>query len=141
MIRTCLRMTTLPGESLCSMSPSSSLFSLPLHMSLQITEVDYYSYHSFNANQTVIYPFHEACYEIFARYLFDDPDTSKIDKDILFSAMDSLCEEYARSLELDYGSIEGPEQTWDSIAGEEVILSSLIPTFLTMLTMISSTRS
>ncbi|KAF2119207.1 hypothetical protein BDV96DRAFT_567199 [Lophiotrema nucula] len=75
---------------------------------------------SYDENALPAFPFHETCYELLARALFGEPDTTRIDKDVLYSIFTPLCDDYARSLDqVDYGGIEGIDQTWECIQGEE----------------------
>ncbi|OCL02984.1 hypothetical protein AOQ84DRAFT_326619 [Glonium stellatum] len=76
-------------------------------------------YHSFDPNETQVFPFHWCCFKILARALTGSPDTSKIDKDTLYNVMAELSPDYGSSLQLEYGNINGREQFWESIAGEE----------------------
>jgi hypothetical protein len=64
------------------------------------------------------FPFHEECYWVLARHLgYKDP--KYINKDVLYSVMSQLSEEYGVNLNLDYGGVTG-EQFWSCEAGHEV---------------------
>lgn len=69
-----------------------------------------------------MFPFHEACYIVLARALHNDPDTTRIDKDALYTTMIEQDYNYCflQSLWLDYGHFDWKEQTWPFSAGYEV---------------------
>lgn len=66
-------------------------------------------------------PFHEVCYQIFARSLGYE-DAKEIDKDVLYGVMNRKI--IGSRLDLSYGDIEGPCQYWDSRSGFEVCIMS-----------------
>jgi hypothetical protein len=84
-------------------------------------------YTNFGLHVGICFPFHEECYEIFARCLFGTPDIRRIDKDALYTAMERALETHDRcfnvprgcALDLYYGDIEGPDSYWKCIGGEE----------------------
>jgi hypothetical protein len=85
------------------------------------TSADPISYHAYNSNEILVFPFHETCFKVLCRSFFGHENVTKIDKDILYSVLSQLNDEdYSRYLDVDYGEIEGMEQTWDCISGEEV---------------------
>jgi len=76
-------------------------------------------------------PFHDLCFKIFAQVLRNktairdnhwNPDTSIVDKDILFDTMSSLFVEYQRALNLNYNELDEHkrEQYWECRDGDEV---------------------
>lgn len=65
-----------------------------------------------------VFPFHEACYALLARSLYDSADPACIDKDVLYKVMQELVD--GATLRFDYGGIWGADQFWDSYPGEEV---------------------
>ena len=69
-----------------------------------------------------MFPFHEACYTILARALYNDPDTTRIDKDALYTTiiLHEQVDGRYNSLSLDYGHFDNSEQFWLSNAGYEV---------------------
>jgi hypothetical protein len=73
---------------------------------------------------TIVFPFHETCSKVLCRSLFGHENVTEIDKDILYSVLSQLNGEgysrLMRKLNVDYGGIEGMEQVWDCISGEEV---------------------
>ena len=76
---------------------------------------------SVNEDMSPVFPFHEACYQLLARRLFNIPDIRRIDKDTLYSAMSRLYQsEWASTLNLNYGHSNVMEQFWLCILGEEV---------------------
>lgn len=66
------------------------------------------------------YPFHEACYTIFAKYL-GSSDPADIEKDVMYKTARKLFGNGRRSLMVDYG-VDGGEQFWANQPGEEVRL-------------------
>jgi hypothetical protein len=69
----------------------------------------------------IAFPFHETCLKVLCRSLFGHENVMMIDKDILHSVFSQLKGEmYPCQLLVDYGGIEGMEQIWDCISGEEV---------------------
>jgi hypothetical protein len=68
--------------------------------------------------ETIAFPIHEACFKLFTRYVATK-DRKKVDKDVLYEVMCQKTTEMGNSLDLVYGNIEGPEQFWESFAGEE----------------------
>jgi hypothetical protein len=45
---------------------------------------------------------------------------NKIDKDLLYSVMTQLANDSRGMLDVDYGDIDGIDQTWECLSGEEV---------------------
>ena len=76
-------------------------------------------YHSYNQDDMIGYPFHETCYDIFAKNL-GCMDKQEIDKDVLYTAMSQKCGADDSALQLDYGCIEGKDQYWSCAMGYEV---------------------
>ncbi|KAK3291519.1 uncharacterized protein B0H64DRAFT_330444 [Chaetomium fimeti] len=68
----------------------------------------------------VAFPFHPCCFSILTDVLAGSTDVTTIDKDALYSAMCELVTPYASCLRINYGDINGRDQTWVSIPGEEV---------------------
>lgn len=81
-----------------------------------------FSYYCFDGDESPAIPFHDRCYyEVLSRALTGYPDSDDIDKDILYSIMAELSQEYVRRLKLDYGSPDpSAEQYWESRYGDEV---------------------
>jgi hypothetical protein len=68
-----------------------------------------------------VFPLHESCFAVLCRSLVGHEDITELDKDILYSVFSQLNKGgYSRHLDVDYGGIQGMEQTWDCISGEEV---------------------
>ncbi|KAF2175171.1 hypothetical protein K469DRAFT_743420 [Zopfia rhizophila CBS 207.26] len=80
---------------------------------------NYSCYQSLNANDTPVFPFHEACHKVLARSLTGHDDVEKIDNDILYHVMAQHTSESGTVLNLDYGEIKGLDQCWECILGEE----------------------
>lgn len=79
----------------------------------------YPCYTSYDPNESPVFPFHDACFQILTHSL-GYKDTEQIDKDALYTSMaQCLNRDYDRTLDLDYGDVEGAEQFWDCISGEE----------------------
>jgi hypothetical protein len=76
-------------------------------------------YHAYEPEEeTPAFPMHEACFKLLTKCLATEKD-KKIDKDVLYDVMHQSMEELARNLELDYGPIDGAQQSWECYAGEE----------------------
>lgn len=73
-------------------------------------------------NTFACFPFHTTCYEILARAIFGNPDTTRIDKYAMYMAMQQIqvASGSRQHLGLDYGEIGGMDRTWSSVPGEEV---------------------
>jgi hypothetical protein len=61
---------------------------------------------------------HEACYKIFTKCVATE-DKKSVDKDVLYAVMLQSMSEMARCLDLNYGPVDGAEQFWQCLAGEE----------------------
>lgn len=83
---------------------------------------DYMCYTTFESDQHPTYPLHEACLQVLAKCLGLQKE-DEIDRDVLYAVLSQNSEDYAPALSLDYGQIEGPEQFWSSIPGEEYVVS------------------
>jgi hypothetical protein len=87
-----------------------------------LDRADQLSYDS--EEDTIVFPFHEICFDVLVQSLFCHENASKIDKDILYSVLSQLngggSSRRLLKLNVDYGGIEGMEQTWDCISGDEV---------------------
>jgi hypothetical protein len=68
--------------------------------------------------ETVAFPIHEACFKLFTKHVATG-ERRKVDKDVLYAVMCQKTGEMGKSLELNYGNIEGPDQFWESMAGDE----------------------
>lgn len=75
---------------------------------------------SYSFTGPAAFPFHPCCLSLLTGVLTGSTDVAKVDKDALYSAMSELVTRYGSRLELDYGGINGNDQTWESIPGEEV---------------------
>ncbi|KAK3303774.1 uncharacterized protein B0T15DRAFT_541215 [Chaetomium strumarium] len=75
----------------------------------------------------LVFPFHYCCFNILAQVLTADDDTTKIDKDALFDTMAGLVKTHSVCLDIDYGSISGQDQRWESIPGEEFSVTNPSP--------------
>jgi hypothetical protein len=76
-------------------------------------------YHAYEPEVDVpAFPMHDACYKLLTRCLATK-ERSKIDKDVLHAVMLQNKRELAKSLSLDYGQLDGPEQFWECYAGDE----------------------
>ncbi|KAF2702894.1 hypothetical protein K504DRAFT_463925 [Pleomassaria siparia CBS 279.74] len=83
------------------------------------TGEDYHTcFHTSDTNETVSFPFHETCYYILARSLGYTRQEC-IDKDAMYTAMRHNVQSNASRLDLDYGCINGVEQSWECQPGEE----------------------
>ncbi|KAF2451988.1 hypothetical protein P171DRAFT_376537, partial [Karstenula rhodostoma CBS 690.94] len=85
----------------------------------------YDSYGSFRIetpDQHPTYPFHEACLQVLAKCL-GLRKKGEIDRDVLYAVLSQNSKDHDPALSLDYGEIEGPEQFWESISGEEYVVS------------------
>ncbi|KAL4941996.1 hypothetical protein BDV06DRAFT_171253 [Aspergillus oleicola] len=69
-----------------------------------------------------IYPFHQDCLEVFSRAIQGNADTGTIDKRALFRAFNSQSD--MLRLDLPYGDLDGPDQDWISVPGEEYAVIS-----------------
>ena len=67
------------------------------------------------------FPFHEACYKILSRNL-GFVDEKGLGRDVLYGVLKQNIDRYARGLNLDYGCIQGANQFWECLPGEEVSL-------------------
>ncbi|KAH5253954.1 hypothetical protein HBI71_143270 [Parastagonospora nodorum] len=77
------------------------------------------TYHAYEPEKEVpSFPVHEACFKILTE-CFATEKRQKVDKDVLYAVMQQNMESMARKLSLDYGTIEGADQFWECIAGEE----------------------
>ena len=76
-------------------------------------------FHAFDANDTMAFPFHEACFAILSRCLGYE-DVKDIDKDLLYDVLASDTVDYGGRLGLDYGLVQSCHQFWDCLPGEEV---------------------
>ncbi|KAK2766097.1 hypothetical protein FQN54_007612 [Arachnomyces sp. PD_36] len=72
------------------------------------------AYHNFHDGS---FPIHWSCFDILTRALIGDANDSDLDKEALYDAMFKLSGD--KRLCLDYGTISGPEQFWESVPGEE----------------------
>lgn len=80
---------------------------------------EYSTYHAYEPEkESICFPIHEACFKILTECLATE-GRQKVDKDILYAVMQQNTENMARKLSLDYGTIEGADQFWECIAGEE----------------------
>lgn len=79
-------------------------------------EDDLTCFHAYNPDQIPCYPFHEECYKILAKVLGHDKYQA-IDKDVLYGVMTAHSNDYG--LDLSYGDINGTEQFWECVPGEE----------------------
>lgn len=79
-------------------------------------EDDLTCYCAYNPDQIPCFPFHEECYKILAKVLGYERYQA-IDKDVLYAVMTAHGDD--RGLDLPYGDINGAEQFWDCIPGEE----------------------
>ncbi|KAF4341370.1 f-box domain protein [Fusarium beomiforme] len=68
-----------------------------------------------------VFPVHDACLSILAKNLTGSFDSNLIRKDILFEIMECLVSSNS-ALDIDYGSIVGPQQFWVSGRGEEYLI-------------------
>jgi hypothetical protein len=84
------------------------------------------SFNSSVPSDIVVFPFHESCLVVLCRVLSGHDDVTEIDKDILYAALWQLTKGVSRSLCVDYGGIQGMDQTWESIPGEEVWFAGVI---------------
>lgn len=55
-----------------------------------------------------------------ANEMNEDHGVNKIDKDLLYSVMTQLVSNYPRKLDVNYGNINGIDQSWECVSGEEV---------------------
>ncbi|KAH8687792.1 hypothetical protein BGZ60DRAFT_16482 [Tricladium varicosporioides] len=91
-------------------------------------------YMTFEPGDTFAAPFHPPCFQVFAQVLkyqrsgkIDGvADISSISKEILWTAMSKLHEEYEHVLSLDYGELEedAREQYWGCTPGHEAWVSN-----------------
>ncbi|KAF2119682.1 hypothetical protein BDV96DRAFT_642695 [Lophiotrema nucula] len=82
----------------------------------------YYScYMSSDVDDRAVFPFHELCYELLARYITGQPKPAKINKDIMYSTLSQLYkQEWGGVLSyVNYGHVNGGEQFWTCVSGEE----------------------
>ncbi|KAK4103397.1 hypothetical protein N658DRAFT_557267 [Parathielavia hyrcaniae] len=82
------------------------------------TETSLYCYRKQQLSGLLVFPFHNCCLDIFTQALTGVNNALKIDKDTLFDAMAALVNTHSACLALDYGSISGQEQYWESVPGE-----------------------
>ncbi|KAF3035100.1 hypothetical protein E8E12_003677 [Didymella heteroderae] len=84
-------------------------------------------YHSFNSGETAAFPFHDACYEVFARSL--GIREAEINKDVLYDVMElhRSPSDMLRHLDLDYAHLEGAEQFWQCFSGLEYCVADPSP--------------
>jgi hypothetical protein len=76
-------------------------------------------YHAYKPDEEIpAFPIHEACFKLLTRCLATD-DRKNVDKDVLYAVMLQNVTEMAHHLGLDYGPIQGAEQTWECHTGEE----------------------
>ncbi|KLJ09372.1 hypothetical protein EMPG_15235 [Blastomyces silverae] len=66
-----------------------------------------------------VFPFHWECFCLLAWALDHETEPNNLDRTVLYEVMKEFSQVYS-FLELDYGQIEGPEQDWYSVPGEEV---------------------
>ncbi|UKZ74792.1 hypothetical protein TrVFT333_002462 [Trichoderma virens FT-333] len=67
----------------------------------------------------VVFPFHECCFDIVSRALTGSENRCKIDKDALYNIMIGLSEQFENTLAISHGDINGGQQFWERIPGEE----------------------
>ncbi|KAK4236390.1 hypothetical protein C8A03DRAFT_16969 [Achaetomium macrosporum] len=77
------------------------------------------SYSKQDHSGLLVFPFHYCCFNILTQVLTGGNDTTKIDEDALFDTMARLVQTHSVCLDIDYGSISGQDQRWESIPGEE----------------------
>lgn len=85
---------------------------------------------TFKSGDTFAAPFHPPCFQVFAQALkyqisgkiYGVADISNVSKEILWTAMSKLHEEYHHALSLDYSELEedAREQYWGCTPGQEV---------------------
>jgi hypothetical protein len=88
------------------------------------------TYSEYNPDEPTGFPFHEPCFQVFAqalRYQLSAEikgvaDLKLIDKDVLYSTMAKLHEEYDHCLKVDYAELNevAQEQYWYCEPGSEV---------------------
>jgi hypothetical protein len=88
------------------------------------TEADSHPcYHAYEPEeQTFGFPMHEACFDVLTRCL-GYAHRKDVDKDVMYGVMEQLGDQHSRHLSLDYGHLQGPEQYWECIPGEEYSLA------------------
>ncbi|KAL1592714.1 hypothetical protein SLS60_011130 [Paraconiothyrium brasiliense] len=82
----------------------------------------YTCYTSYEPDVLPTYPFHEGCLQVLAKSLGLGKE-DEIDRDVLYTVFSQNNDDYARVLALNYGQLDGPEQCWDSVQGEEYVVS------------------
>jgi hypothetical protein len=76
---------------------------------------------SYEPDEEPAFPFHEACYKLLSRDL-GFVDEKGLDRDVLYRILKQNVDRLARGLSLDYGCIQGANQFWECLPGEEVSL-------------------
>ncbi|PGH03723.1 hypothetical protein GX51_03867 [Blastomyces parvus] len=69
-----------------------------------------------------VFPFHFECFCVLAWALDHETDSNNLDRTVLYEVMKEFSQVY-HHLELDYGQIQGPEQDWYSVPGEEYVVT------------------
>ncbi|KAH7110305.1 hypothetical protein B0J11DRAFT_573468 [Dendryphion nanum] len=82
-------------------------------------------FYSYDKNSTAVFPFHEVCYKLLCRAIFGHENIKKINKDIMYSTMQSLSlENFPKALDVYYGEITGQDQFWECMSGEEYCVAN-----------------
>ncbi|EHK21996.1 uncharacterized protein TRIVIDRAFT_136964, partial [Trichoderma virens Gv29-8] len=80
------------------------------------------SFWAMEGDVPVVFPIHECCFDIVSRALTGSENRCKIDKDALYNIMIGLSEQFENTLAISHGDINGGQQFWERIPGEEVSL-------------------
>ncbi|KAL2363802.1 hypothetical protein RJZ56_003273 [Blastomyces dermatitidis] len=67
-----------------------------------------------------MFPFHWECFCRLAWALNYETESNNLDRTVLYEVMKEFSQVYA-FLELDYGQLEGPEQDWYSVPGDDLL--------------------
>ena len=86
-------------------------------------EIELYLYDSYDLNESVSFPCHRTCLQIFARATLGIPSVDALDPDLLYEVMSQDVGVGYSLLKLDYGDRGDSEQFWECNVGEEVGVS------------------